>query len=240
MAADPEDVDDQGNPETPTKVALEKKKKKNLTYFGLALGALGVVVAVVVARRNAATGTTGTSANLPLTTGQVAGAGSGAPMDSSGSSSSDAQYQALAQQLSDFEGSSQAAQAGFVASLDHLTSVLNSTHGPATAPAAGTLPALNPANFPRTIAANEIEKIGSDPTANHYSGFQLKGGAPLYAFIKGVWTQGVNPNSAPAGTVFGTPISLDKYVNRPTSSAAHLPQPVAAVTGPVPTPATRK
>jgi flagellin-like hook-associated protein FlgL len=79
------DVDADGNIETPAGQAAEKKKNKNLTIAGVALGAIGVAIVIYLHAKGSASAASGGTANTvasPNTTGTVfpggdAGYGSG-------------------------------------------------------------------------------------------------------------------------------------------------------------------
>jgi hypothetical protein len=228
-------VDADGRPESPAEAAVEKHKKKQLTYFGLALGAVGVVVAIFTLRRSSSSSS---SSTLPTFSGAGTGlvAGSGSAGDaSSGGSNTDAGLAALQAQLATDQQQNAAAQAGLASALARLASELHATGGGNRGDQARTLAKVNAADYARVLPSGaQVEVIGSDTAKGKYTGAQLALGAPLYAWVKGKWVQGINPKTAAAGTIFGTTKQFDPYVvqpgqKAPTASAPKLPQ----VTNPI-------
>jgi len=179
--ASSEPVDENGKPEGPAAQAIEKRKHKNLVYAGLALGAIGIVVAIYLARKNSAAAAAGTSANPLGTTGNVAGGTT--DTGSTGSSSGDTtqlglglndlnnQQASFATQLaalttadSSFHDqvaaqntANASAQAGLLASIDRLTSELKTTTGgntgDHTSSGTGSTATGKPAPNPAAVAA---------------------------------------------------------------------------------------
>lgn len=222
-------VDEDGNPETPAKVAVDKRKKRNMTYAGLALGAIAVVVAIVTLRKNASGTTAASSSSVPTldpnSAGLVAGAGGASP------SSSGDPFAALEAQLASGQQQSLAAQGSLASALTALTSELHATGGANSGDQTRALTKVNAAQYSAILPKGaQVDVIGADTAKGKYSGSNLRLGAPLYALINGTWRQGVNPNSAPAGTLFGTMPQFAPYIVPPT--APKLPNAVAATSTP--------
>lgn len=221
--AEAREVDEDGEPETPAKQAVDKRKKRNMTYAGLALGAVAVVIGIVTLRNRSASASSGAPTFPTLPQGSVLGADQGA----GGPSSSGDPFAALESQLSTQNQQQLAATAGLGAALNRLASELHASGGANKGDQARTLPHLNAASYARLLPKGAtVDVIGADPTAGHYSGSNLRLGAPLYALVGGQWRQGVAPGSAPAGTLFGTLPQFAGYIAPPT--APKLPAPVAS------------
>lgn len=205
------DVDEDGRPEGPQGIAAEKRKKRNIAYFGIALAAGGIVVAIVLARRNAAAAQSAQSAQSSYQYPQLPGAASsGVPSGSdisAGLGSIQAQFAATA-------AAQATAQAALLAELQKIEK------GQKTVPAPKPKPIPNPGQatkkppllstwFPRTESAGAILNLGGA----HQAGLQhVSGGAPTYALQHGQWTQGFDYAHLPAGTPIGTLKGLNQYV----------------------------
>lgn len=213
-------VDDEGKPETPAVQAVDKRKQRNRQYAALAIGAVGIVVAVVIARRNAANASTSTAAPTLGTGGQVASG----PDNTAGTDLTGA-FGATLSQLAAGQAAQTSALSGVNANLSKIQSELNAQngHGPLVnpAPAPAQLPKLSASLFTKFLpgyganAAN-IQTVGTVGAGGKYSGGQVTGGAPVYA-LEGtaygpVWEQGFNMAQLPAGTKIGTPAELHNYV----------------------------
>lgn len=211
-------VDEDGQPETPTKAALDKRRKKNLTYTGIALGAIGVVVAIMTLRRGSSSTSGATVPMLdPNSTGTVAGMGSAGT--TTGSNSGDP-FASLESQLASNQAQSIAAQGSLTTALARLTSELHASGGANKGDQARSLAKVNAADYARVLpTGTQVEVIGQETAAGKYTGAQLALGAPLYAWIAGKWQQGINPKTAPKGTIFGTTTQFDPYIVQPGAKA---------------------
>lgn len=212
-------VDENGQPETPTVQAAEKRKTRNRQYAALAIGAVGIVVAIVLAKNRAAAaqassaptlGTSGTLASGPGADGQQ--------LDLS-------TFGATLSQLAAGQAANTSALQGVNSSLGKIQQELNAQQGmhqtappPAPKPA---LPKLSASMFAQFLpgygakAAN-VQQVGTVGAGGKYSGHQVTGGAPVYALVGTgfgpVWEQNFDMSKLPAGTKIGTPAQLHNYV----------------------------
>lgn len=208
------EVDENGEPETPVKQALDKKKKKNLLYAGLALGALAIVVAIYLARRNAAAQqAAASSATLPNTSGTLAGADPGNSTNADaftqlglGISNLSGQEAALQGQLASQQAASLKAQAGLQAAINRLTAELKATQsgGNHTKPPPGTGVGKTPARPVAKPKKKVLPKVNAAAFPNAFPEFapnapgvtvlgvvgqpglrNVSGGAPVYGLVNG-------------------------------------------------------
>jgi hypothetical protein len=203
------DVDEEGRPEGPAQVAMDKRKKRNLTYVGLALGALGIVV-VVIYQRRAAASQAGTSQNTYAYPQLPPGTQAGIDTTAGTSGVEGDALSSLLAQLSAQETANTAALAGLQNSINGVVSEVNGTKGHGghfigRNPDANTRnqsppPKLNPHNYP-TVYSGAIQRLG---TAGSYSNIHVTPGTPLYFDVGGKWTQYLNPKSLPGSTPVGT------------------------------------
>ena len=231
------EVDEDGKPETPVEQAVEKKKHKNLLYAGLALGALGIVVAIYLARKNSAATTAATTANsaidpstgLPYASEVAGSSGSADPTGQItqiglGENQLQTEISTLTSQLGAQNTASLNAQKGLEASIERLTQELAAAGHPPKAPTSGTNKVTNKVNsgaFAQAFAefapgAPKVDILGTvgSPTLKNVGA----SGAPVYALVNGpygpVYEQGAAVSGAKKGT---TLVTLQQFANRVVS-----------------------
>lgn len=222
--ADAKGVDENGQPETPAVQATEKRKTRNRQLAALAIGAVGIVVAIVFARRNSAASS---STGMPTGLGTSGTLASGPGAD--GSQLDMSTFGALLSQLQAGQAANTAALGGVNANLTKIQQELDAQHGkPAPKPTPGpvappvkSLPKLVANTFAAFLPgyganAAAVQQVGTVGAGGKYSGHQVTGGAPVYALVGTkfgpVWEQNFNMAQLPAGTKIGTPAELHNYV----------------------------
>jgi hypothetical protein len=210
-------VDADGHPETPVSQAVEKKTQQNRVKAGLALAAIGIVVAVILARRNAA-GSAQATSGVPPTAGGGAGSVAGSGIDNSYVQNLQGQLGGLQTQLGSVQtllGHEQATNATLLASEKAQNSALAALKKQLAALAhaqggKGSTPAeINASNYAKDVGAGKggFSLIGSI-TGGKYAGKNSKSGAPVYALVNTgygpVWEQGLDPSKLPNGTKVAT------------------------------------
>lgn len=210
-------VDKDGKPETPVTQAVEKSKNDNRVKAGLALAAIGIVIAVFLARRNASAGAA--TSGVPPTAGGGAGQVAGTGVDTSYIQNLQGQLGGLQGQLGSVQtllGHEQATNATLLASEKAQNSALAALKKQLAALAhaqggKGSTPAeINASSYAKNIAAGgaHMTTVGSIGAGGKYTGKNSAQGAPVYALVQTgygpVWEQGYNPSKLPAGTPVGT------------------------------------
>lgn len=79
---------------------------------------------------------------------------------------------------------------------------------------ATSLPPIDHNNYP-LIGPNgsSFDTIGTITQAGGiYTGYNVGGGAPTYAYVNGQWVQDFNANTLPVGTPIAVPTSFQQYV----------------------------
>lgn len=218
-----EGVDEDGRPETPAVQASEKKKLRNRQYAALAIGAVGIVVAIVLAKRNAAANS---SSSYPTGLGTSGTVASG-PTDTTGGDPT-AAFGSLLSQLQAGQAANTAALQGLTTNLGQVQQELHAQHGnppnppkpsPAPKPALPQLVSSVFAKFLPGAGPNvaNVEQTGTIQNGR-YTGKQVSGGAPVYALVNTgfgpIWEQNANFSQLPSGTKVGTPASLHNYVQQ--------------------------
>lgn len=224
MSDEPTDppVDENGAPETPVEQAVDKRKKKNLTYAALALGAIGVVVTILIGRRNAAA--SATSGGAP----DLSGAGQSGIIP--GSSSTGANGLPSGDPYGTQLASLNAGQLANASALARLEQELNAMHGkppytqypaphPPGKPPPGKLPSpgVYAKDLPKgnglTILLGKITGKGGQ-----YTGHEVTGGAPVYAYYGGGWHQNFTPANLAVGTQLATLAPYQRNVTKGTDT----------------------
>lgn len=243
-ADDREGVTEDGTPATPAAQVAEKQKQKQRTYVGIALAGVGIVVAIVLARKNAANNAAAqqAAAQQATTPGLGAGTVAGANNDYSGMFQSEfgslqQQNTALQQQLASQQAQQAASQNALLAALTKLTGELNTKGG--TQPEQNAH-LFNSANYPQFMPGltSKFDVFGSIKNGKIVGGNVGNSGAPVYALMNTgfgpIWEQDFNPATLPAGTEVGTPGQFSQYVNLPSAPGVMAPNifgPTASASG---------